>query len=59
MRKLKCLDCDRTFDEEEAETRSENVGDFWGSPAYQTINICPFCRSDEIIEPEEDDEEEE
>lgn len=58
MRKMKCFDCGRTFDEEEAETRQENVGDFWGSPAYMTINICPFCRSDEIDEADVNEEEE-
>ena len=58
MRKMKCFDCGKIFSEDDADSREEYVGEFWGSPAYTTINICPFCRSDEIEETSETDEEE-
>lgn len=45
---FKCRDCGKKFYEDEAETRSEYVGDFCGSPAYTNIFICPECRSGEI-----------
>lgn len=56
---MKCYDCGETFDEEDAGCVNECVGEFWGSPAYQSYPVCPFCRSDNIGEddPEEDQEE--
>ena len=59
MAKMRCYDCDAVFDEEDAETRSECVGEFWGSPAYQNYAVCPFCHSEDIEEYEEPAEEEE
>lgn len=50
MKKMVCGDCGKVFDKEEADIRCENVGDFWGSPAYMETLICPFCRSDEIYD---------
>lgn len=44
----KCENCGRVFTDEQAETRSEYVGEFWGAPAYQEIRVCPDCRSEEI-----------
>lgn len=46
--KFKCCDCDKEFTEDEAEYRSENIGEFWGAPAYTNVLICPFCGSDEV-----------
>lgn len=57
MRKLYCSNCKQVFSEDEAESRNENVGEFWGAPAYLEVNVCPFCRSDEIDEYEGGDEE--
>ena len=48
MGKMKCYECGRIFDEDDAECRQEYVGEFWGAPAYQNINVCPHCGSDEI-----------
>lgn len=41
-----CLDCGRTFAEEEAKTISEIVGEFWGAPASREYSVCPYCGSD-------------
>ena len=59
---LRCNNCDEVFDEDDLESRSECVGEFWGSPAYDSYGVCPFCGSDDYDEyedPEEDEEEEE
>lgn len=52
----RCCNCGREFDEEEARTRYENVGEFWGQPAYMETMVCPSCGSDEIEEIEEEEE---
>ncbi len=57
MRMMKCYNCGLIFKEEDADVRSECVGDFWGSPAYMDFNICPNCHSDEIDETDEKEEE--
>lgn len=59
MRKYKCGNCGLVFNEDEADTRHENIGEFWGAPAYTDFVICPKCRSDELEEYTEPDEEEE
>lgn len=48
MRKLKCYDCGAIFPEEDAGTYQEYVGEFWGTPAYQTYNCCPECNSEDV-----------
>lgn len=57
MSKLICNDCGEIFDEDEAEERHEYVSEFWGSPAYQDILVCPCCGSDDLEDYEEDEEE--
>lgn len=57
MAKLKCYECGAIFDEDDAETRRECVGEFWGSPAYESYSICPVCHSDDLEEYEESEEE--
>lgn len=57
MRKLKCYDCGEIFDEENADTVSENVGEFWGAPAYMNYNACPRCRSTDLEEYYENEDE--
>jgi len=54
----KCENCGRVFPEEQADTRKELVGEFWGAPAYKEYYCCPDCRSDEIEEYESEGEEE-
>lgn len=56
----KCGNCGRVFTDEQADTRKELVGEFWGAPAYKEYLCCPDCRSDEIeeyYESEESDDE--
>lgn len=60
---LRCLDCGRIFDEDEIAYWEEYRGEFWGSPAYETVSGCPSCYGDyeefdEDEEDEEDDDEE-
>ena len=58
MRKLQCCDCGEIFNEDDAETVSENVGEFWGAPAYMRYNACPRCYSTEVEEYYESKDEE-
>jgi len=58
---IKCSDCGARFEDYETRTRLEYISEFWGSPAYAEISVCPSCGSDEIEEtdegePGEDDE---
>ena len=57
--RYKCYDCGEVFDEEDAGTIRESRGKFWGSPCYETLMVCPKCKSDCIEEYEEEEEEEE
>lgn len=45
---LICDDCKRVF--ERPNGVREKVGEYWGQPAYQTVDVCPFCHSDSISE---------
>lgn len=56
---LKCCDCGCVFDEDDADKRSECVGEFWGSPAYDSYLVCPDCGSDDIEDYEEEESEDE
>lgn len=47
---LKCCRCGAIFHEEDADTRKDYVGEFWGMPAYEDIDICPECRSEDLEE---------
>ncbi len=57
MRKLKCYDCGEIFDEEDADAVREKVGEFWGAPAYKNYNACPQCRSTDLEEYHENEDE--
>lgn len=50
-----CPHCEQYFDEEELTTRQECIGEYWGSPAYETFNTCPYCGDDEVVSEEDDD----
>ena len=50
-----CCECDSCFDAGDAREVRECVGEFWGTPAYETYNVCPYCGSDALID-EHDDE---
>ena len=57
--KLICQECGAIFSEDEAGSRSECVGEFWGTPAYMSFMECPECGSDCIDDYKETDEEDE
>ena len=40
----RCLDCGKAF--ENPREYSECIGSFWGDPAYQTFEECPYCCGD-------------
>lgn len=46
--KYRCTDCGAVFNRDEADSRHECWGEFWGAPAYNDIPICPECRSDDL-----------
>lgn len=55
---MKCNDCGKTFDE--PISWIESRGEFWGSPCFETLYGCPYCKSDDIEEEtDETDEDEE
>lgn len=55
---LKCNDCGRTFETKDLDSYQECVGEYWGTPAYETFYVCPYCGSDEYGEYNENSEEE-
>ena len=44
----KCCDCGREFDE--LCKKTELIGEYLGTPAYEEYNACPYCESDETTE---------
>lgn len=53
-----CENCGAVMTEDELATYQECVGEFWGSPAYETFDCCPHCGG-EVYEYEGDEEDEE
>jgi RNA polymerase subunit RPABC4/transcription elongation factor Spt4 len=53
---IKCEHCKRIFDNNEIITERQYMGEFWGSPAYDDFDVCPYCKSDEIFDYEEEEE---
>lgn len=43
---MTCENCGSSFDE--CIIIRENMGEHFGSPAYEEWNACPFCRSTDI-----------
>lgn len=58
-RKMKCNDCNRSFDEpSEKETSYENyygVSSEFSDSTPLTIEVCPYCGSEDIEEDEDAD----
>lgn len=44
----RCCTCNAVCNDDELGYRKEYVGEFWGSPSYHTVDICPECGSDEL-----------
>ena len=42
----KCLECGKVFEDDEIAYWQESRGEFWGSPAYETMSGCPHCQGD-------------
>ena len=53
---LYCNSCTEIFSYDDAEKYQEEIGEFWGSPAYQTFCRCPYCGSNEVGDYEEVDD---
>ena len=47
---LYCTNCREYFQEEDAGTDKELLGEYWGAPAYREYATCPWCGSDQIEE---------
>lgn len=54
----RCTDCGHIFDEYDAITIHEYMGEFWGTPAYEDWMGCPNCKSTEIEDYDEREDEE-
>lgn len=48
---FRCNDCDAVFTE--PDTYRELIGEYWGTPAYETFGCCPECGSDDYEEVDE------
>lgn len=48
----RCTHCKHLFEEPEVRSYTECVGEFWGTPAYDTFTDehCPDCGSDDFEE---------
>ena len=57
MAKIKCLNCEEVFDEEDLVQKQEYMGEFWGQPAYETFSYCPFCGEDQFEDYKEEEDE--
>lgn len=38
-----CLDCGNIFEDGEQVTRTERIGEYWGTPCSQSVCGCPVC----------------
>ena len=47
---LYCTGCEQFFDEDDAGEDREQLGEYWGAPAYREYAVCPYCGSDQIEE---------
>lgn len=52
---VKCEKCKKIFDDSEMIKKEAYVGEFWGMPAYDSYYVCPYCKSDELIDYEEEE----
>lgn len=43
-----CENCGEVFDADECAIIRENMGEHFGSPAFEEWAVCPFCRSTDI-----------
>lgn len=50
-----CMNCGAILDK--PQHYSENIGEFWGAPAYDEFDVCPNCGEGSVRELSEDDQE--
>lgn len=48
MADYKCTNCGRLLDAQDLKEMRDYMGEFWGTPAYETFNVCPYCGSEEL-----------
>lgn len=48
---LICHDCGEVF--EKPKVLKSKVGDYWGAPAWEEWDACPYCESTEVYEAEQ------
>ena len=48
IEKYRCCRSGMIFNKDEAECGQEYRGEFWGMPAYENVDICPECNSDDL-----------
>lgn len=44
--KFICNECGNIFDEDEVCKMQDYRGEYWGTPAYEEISVCPYCHGD-------------
>ena len=65
MKKYKCLDCLKTFNEDELKTINTTYEEYYGvngdfpNSTPMSYEVCPYCQSQSFEEIDEDDEEDE
>lgn len=65
MKRYRCLDCFKTFNEEELKTINTTYEEYYGVNGdfpYNTpmsYSVCPYCNSESYDEIEEEEEDEE
>lgn len=55
MSKYLCWNCDNEIKGEDLKRVEESRGEFWGTPCYETMFVCPNCGSDDLEEIYEED----
>lgn len=49
---VKCNNCGAIIENSEVDIIQDLVGEYHGQPAYQAVEICPCCHSDNLTEVE-------
>ena len=64
MKRYRCLDCCKTFNEEELETINTTYEEYYGvngdfpNSTPMSYDVCPYCHSENYDEIDEEEEEE-
>ena len=52
----KCCDCGSIIREDDIDTIQDYRGEYWGTPAYENVDVCPKCGSDCLEEYDNEDD---